>query len=84
MFSSLSIWDQPLWVCVVVSWCVVYNLYFWFCVESVIGCHEGTSVLAEVIDLDEDIPQEGADFPSSHDHDCFWVHFSLVEFHGEP
>ena len=53
----------------------VDNLYYWYCVESVIGCHEVTDALAEFTDLDADIPQDGAAFPSSHDHDCFGVHF---------
>ena len=66
------------------SWCVVENLYLWFCVESVIGCHAGTDDLAEVIELDVDITQEGDDFPSSHDHDCFRVHFGQIEFHVKP
>ena len=51
------------------------NLYFWYCVEGAIGFHEGTDALDEVADLDADIPQEGAACPSSHDHDCFRVHF---------
>ena len=45
------------------SRCVVDNLYFWYCVEDVIVCREGTDALAEVTDLDADIPQEGAAFP---------------------
>ena len=65
-------------------WCVVNNLYLWYFVYIVIVCHKGNDALAEVTDLDEDIPQEGAACPSSHDHDCFWVHFSQIEFHGEP
>ena len=84
MLFSLSISAHPLWVCVVVSWCVVDNLYFWYCVESVIVCHEGNDSLAEVIDLDADILQEGAAFPLSHDDDCFRVHFVQIEFHGKP
>ena len=47
-------------------------------------CHGGTDALAEVTDLDTDITQESAAFPTSHDHDCFWVHFIQVEFHGKP
>ena len=39
---------------------MVDNLYFWYCVESLIGFHEVTDALAEVIDLDADITQEGA------------------------
>ena len=34
-----------------------------------IFCHEGTDAFAEVTDLDADILQDGAAFPSSHDHD---------------
>ena len=41
------------------SWCVVDNLFFWYCLESVVFCHEGTDALAEFTELDEDIPQEG-------------------------
>ena len=55
---------------------MVDDLYLWYCLEGVFICHEGTDALAEVTDLDADIPQEGAAFPTSHDHDCFWVHFS--------
>ena len=63
---------------------MVDGLYLWYCVEGVIFCHEGTNALAEVTDLDVDIPQEGTACPSSHDHDCFWVHFGQIVFHGEP
>ena len=84
MLLFLSICDHPLWVFVVVSWCVVDNLYLWYCVEIVIVCHEGSDALAEVTDLDAYIPQEGAACPSSHDHDCFWVHFGQIEFHVKP
>ena len=49
-----------------------------------IVCHEGTDYIAEATDLDADVPQEGADLPSSHDHDCFRVHFGHIEFHGRP
>ena len=73
-----------MWVCVVLSWCVIDNLYLWYCVERLIVCHEGTDALAEVADLDEDIPQEGAACPLSHDHDCFRVHFGQIKFHGKP
>ena len=84
MLLSLSVQVQPLWVCVVVSWCMVDNLYFQYCVEIVIVFHEGTDDLGEVPDLDANIPQEGAAFPSSHDHDCFRVHFGHIEFHSKP
>ena len=66
------------------SWCVVENLYFWYCVENVIVCHEGTDALAEVTDLNADILQEGAACSSSHDHDCFWVNFGQIELHDKP
>ena len=49
--------------------CVVDDIYLWYCVEGVIVCREGTDALAEVTDLDVDIPQEGAAWPLSHDHD---------------
>ena len=84
MLSSLSVSIQPLWLCVVMSWCVVDNYYLWYCVESVIVFHEGTDALDEVTDLDADIPQEGAACPSTHDHDCFQVNFGQIEFHGKP
>ena len=63
---------------------MVDNLYFWYCVEFVIGFLEVNDALTEFIDLDTDIPQESADCPSSHDHDCLWVHFGQIEFHGKP
>ena len=64
------------------SRCVVDNLYFWYFVEGMIFCHEGTYALAEVTDLDADIPQEGADCPLSYDYDFFLVQFGQIEFHG--
>ena len=64
--------------------CIVYDFYLWCCVEGVVICHEGNDALAEVTDMDADIPQESAACPTSHDHDCFWVHFIQVEFHGKP
>ena len=66
------------------AWCVVDNLYSWYFVKSVIGCHEGTDALAEVTDLYVNILQEVTACPSSHDHDCFWVHFGKIEFYGKP
>ena len=48
---------------------MVEDFYLWYYVEGVIGCHGGTDALAEVTDLDADIPQEGAVCPLSHDHD---------------
>ena len=63
---------------------MVDNLYFWYCVEGAISCHEGNDTLAEVTDLDADIPQEGDACPSFHGHDCFRVQFGQIEFHGKP
>ena len=64
------------------SWYVEDNLYLWYCVEGAIGFHEGNDALAEVTDLDADIPQEGVACPSSHDHVFFWLQFGQREFHG--
>ena len=47
---------------------MVDNLCFWYCIEILLVCNEGTDTLAEVTDLDSDIPQEGADPPLSHYH----------------
>ena len=44
-------------VCVGFSRCVVDYLYFWYFVEGVVIIHEVTDALAEVTDLDADIPQ---------------------------
>ena len=74
MFLSSFVLSQPLWVCVGLSRCIVDDLYFWSFVEGVVIFHEVTDALAEVTDLDVDIPQEGAAFSTSHDHDFFWVH----------
>ena len=63
---------------------MVYNFYLWYCVEGAIVCHEGTDVLAEVTDLDADIPQEGAACPLSYDNNCFRVHFGQIKFYGKP
>ena len=63
---------------------MVHDFYFWYFIEGVVVCSEGIDALSEVTDLDEDIPQEGAACPSSHDHDFFQVHFGQIEFHGEP
>ena len=49
-----------MWVCVRLTRCVVDDFYLWYCVEGVVICHEGTDALAEVADLDADIPQESA------------------------
>ena len=46
--------------------------------------HVGTDALSEVTNMDADIPQEGSACPSSHDHDCFRVHFCQIVFHGKP
>ena len=66
------------------SWCVVDKLFFWYCVEILLVCHEGADALDEVTDLDADIPQEGAAHPLSHDHDFFWINFAQIEIHGKP
>ena len=80
-----------MWFCVVISWCVIDNFYLWYCVESLLACHEGTDTLAEVTDLDADIPQEGTACPSSHDHDfqgALWQDRvpwqNLTEWSGVP
>ena len=73
-----------MWVCVVLFRYVVDKFYLWYFVEGVIVCHEGTDALAEITDLDADIPQEGAACPSYHDHKCFRVHFGKIEFYGKP
>ena len=83
MFSSPFVLSQPLWVYVGLSRCVVDDFYFWYCVEGVVIFHEGTDALADVPDMDADISQEITASPTSHDHDCFWVHFSQLELHGE-
>ena len=57
---------------------MVDDFYFWYCVEGVIVCYEGTDALDEVTELDADIPQEGAAFLLSHDHDCFRLHFFQI------
>ena len=67
-----------MWVYAIFTRCVVYNFYFWYFLEIVIVFHEGTDALAEVTDLDVDIPQEGAACPTSHDHGCLWVHFGQI------
>ena len=47
-------------------------------------CHEGTDALAEVNNLDVEIPQECAACLSPHDCDCFLVNFGQIEFYGKP
>ena len=84
MLSFSSIQAQTLWFYAVLSWCVLDNLYFWYCVEIVIVCHGVTDALAEGTDLDLDITQEGAAYRSSHDHDCFRLHLVQIDFHGKP
>ena len=39
------------------------KLFFCYCVEILLVFHKGTDALAEVTDLDADIPQEGAACP---------------------
>ena len=63
---------------------MVDDFYFWYCVEGVVIFHEGTDAVADFTYLDADIPQESNACQTSHYHDCFWVHFSKVEFHGKP
>ena len=60
------------------------NLCFRYFIECLLVCHEGTDALAGVADLDADKPQEGAAFPSSHDHDCLWIHVDKKYFHVKP
>ena len=55
---------------------MVDDFYFWYGVEGVVSCHEGTDAFADVAYLDADTQQESTACPASHDHDCFWVHFS--------
>ena len=55
---------------------MVDDFYFWYGVEGVVAFHEGTDDFADFTYLDADIPQESTACPTSHDHDCFWVHFS--------
>ena len=69
MFFSLFVYSQPLSVCVGLTRYVVDDFYFWYFVEGVVICHEGTDALADVTDLDADIPQEITACPTSHDHD---------------
>ena len=57
---------------------MVDNLYFLYFVEGVVIFHKVTDALAEVTDLDEDIPQESVAYPTFHDHDFFLVHFSEI------
>ena len=61
--------------CVVFSWCVGDNIFFRYFIECLFVCHEGTDALAEIADLNLDIPQEGVTCPSSHDHDFLWIQF---------
>ena len=75
MLFSSSVEFQPVCFYFVLSWCVGDNLFFWYCIECLFVCHDGTDALAEVAHLDEDIPQEGVASLSSHDHDCLWIHF---------
>ena len=79
-------------VCVVSAFVVLWryvfvcgrqHMFLLLCI-NLLFCREVTDALAEVTDLDADIPQEGAAFPSSHDYDCFWIHFGQIEFHGKP
>ena len=42
---------------------MVDNLYFWNCLKNVIVCNEVTDALAEVTDLDADIPLGDAACP---------------------
>ena len=73
-----------MWFCVILYWCVVANICFQYCIECLFVCHEGTDTLAEIAEMDADIPQEGVAIPSSHDHDYLWIHFDQKEFHGKP
>ena len=72
-YSYVEVW--PMWFCVVLSWCVVENLCFWYFIECLFIWHQGTYYLADVGDLDVDIPQEGVYRPSSRYYYCLWIHF---------
>ena len=63
-----------MWFGVVLSWCVVDNLSFRYCIEFLFVSHEGTDSLAEFSNLDAYILQYGVSSPLSHDHDCLWMH----------
>ena len=56
MFTSSFVYSKPLWVYVGLNRCVLDDFYFWYCVEGVVTCHESSDALAEVTDLDVDIP----------------------------
>ena len=45
-----------MWFGVILSWRVVDNLFFWYCIKGLFDSHEGTDALAEVADLDACIP----------------------------
>ena len=70
-----------MWFGVVLSWRVVENICFPYCIEVLFVSHEGTDDLSEVADLDVDIPQRGVSIPSSRYHYCIWIHFGWEEFH---
>ena len=54
---------------------MVDNICFRYCIECLLVFREGTNFIAEVADIDVDIPQESADPPSSYDRYFIWIHF---------
>ena len=72
------------WCCLVLSWHVVKNLCFRYCIECLVVSDEGNNALAEVADLDVNIPQEGISRPLFHHHDCLWIHSGYKELLGKP
>ena len=52
---------------------VVYDFYFGYCVEGSGGHHELADAFAEVADLNPYVLEEGISGPSLNDHDFFWV-----------
>ena len=60
---------------VILSWRVVENLCFRYCIKLLFVSHEVIDSLAGVADLDSDIPQEDVAIPLSYNHNCLWLHF---------
>ena len=56
------------------TWSVIYDFCFGYCVEGSGGNHEVADEFTKVAYLNPDVPEEGIDGPSPNDHDCFRVY----------
>ena len=57
------------------TWSVVSDFCFWYCVESSGGHHEVVYAFTKVSDLNTYVLEEDISGPLPNDHNCFQVYF---------